>query len=422
MSAAGVSAQEFRPRPEPEPPPEGGAGPAEWVRRNLVNTWYNALLTVLLGPAIGWVVFAALRFVFVTGRWEIVQVNLANFMVGGFPRDQLWRPWVAAFILAAVVGLFVGSTARATADAAAARGDEGDRSRLEVLRRMTPLLLLVAVVAVFVRTPTPLVLLAVAAAVTVAAFLAGRRVPPTARRWITLTLIVGLFAAYQSVAGFGGVSLRNWGGLMLTMFFTVGGITLAFPLGVMVALGRRSSLPAVRAVCVAYVEFFRGVPLIALLFMAWLLLGFFFTPGFPTPSLIIRVLIAFVLFTAAYVAEIVRGGLQSVPRGQYEAAMATGLSPWKVTRLIILPQALRNVIPAMVGQFISLFKDTTLVLIVGFADLLQIARTVTTQPRFLGQGLHAETLMFVSFIFWVGCYWMSRESQRLEQRLGVGER
>jgi general L-amino acid transport system permease protein len=422
MAQAEVTAQEFRPRPEPRPPVERAASPVEWLRLNLFNTWYNSVLTLVLAPAIAWVVYLSLRFVFVTGRWTIIEVNLTNFMVGGFPRDQLWRPWLAAFILAVAVGLFVGRAARATSEAAAERGVATERSWSEVLRRVTPLLLLVAVVAVFVRTPTPLLLLAGAAAVTVASFVAGRRIPSAGGRWVNLGLIVGLFVAYQAVVGFGGVPLRGWGGLMLTLFYTVGGIALAFPLGVLVALGRRSTLPAVRWVCVAYVEFFRGVPLIALLFMAWLLLGFFMTPGFPTPSLHTRVLVAFVLFTAAYIAEIVRGGLQSVPRGQYEAARAVGLPPWKVTRLVVLPQALRNVIPALVGQFISLFKDTTLVLVVGFLDLLRVARTVTAQPRFLGQGLHAEALVFVSFIFWVGCYWMSRESQRLERRLGLGER
>ncbi|HVM12999.1 MAG TPA: amino acid ABC transporter permease, partial [Egibacteraceae bacterium] len=204
--------------------------------------------------------------------------------------------------------------------------------------------------------------------------------------------------------------------------FTIGGILLSFPLGVALALGRRSSLPIVRVGSIVYIEIFRGVPLIALLFMGWLVLGFMIPGWLAVPGRIGRALIIFVLFTAAYVAEIVRGGLQSIPRGQYEAAMALGLSPWKQTRLIVLPQALRNVIPALVGQFISLYKDTSLVFIIAITDLLRVARGVTQQTQFLGQGLHAEALLFISFIYWVGCYWMSRESQRLERRLGVGQR
>jgi general L-amino acid transport system permease protein len=150
-------------------------------------------------------------------------------------------------------------------------------------------------------------------------------------------------------------------------------------------------------------------------------LGFFF-PSDVLPGTAVRVIIAFTIFTAAYVAEIVRGGLQSVPRGQTEAAQAVGLSPVRVTGFIVLPQALRNVIPALVGQFISLFKDTTLVFIIGFLDVLTVADNVTKQPGFVGQGLFAESLVFAAALFWVGAYTLSRESQRLERRLGVGVR
>jgi general L-amino acid transport system permease protein len=210
--------------------------------------------------------------------------------------------------------------------------------------------------------------------------------------------------------------------MLLTVFLAVGGIVLSFPLGVLLALGRRSSLPGVRAVCVAYIELVRGVPLITVLFMGAFMLGFFLPAGTATPSLETRALIALVIFTSAYVAEIVRGGLQSVPRGQLEAAQALGLSTFATTRLIVLPQALRAVIPALVGQFISLFKDTSLVAIIGLTDLLGVARLITSQPDFIAQGLIFETLLFAAFVYWVGSYSMSRESQRLERRLGVGER
>jgi general L-amino acid transport system permease protein len=206
-------------------------------------------------------------------------------------------------------------------------------------------------------------------------------------------------------------ALMGWGTLLI-----------AFPIGLLVALGRRSTLPVVRGTCAAYVEFFRGAPLVTLLFMGFYVLGFFLPPGVTAPDRITRALIIFILFTSAYVAEIVRGGLQGIPRGQWEAAQALGLSPWKQVRLVILPQALRSVIPALVGQAISLFKDTPLVFIIGVPELLRIARAITSQERFLGQGLFAETLVFAALIYWVGSYWMSRESQRLEKRLGVGER
>jgi general L-amino acid transport system permease protein len=208
---------------------------------------------------------------------------------------------------------------------------------------------------------------------------------------------------------------------MLTMFIAVVAMVACFPLGVLLALGRRSSLPALRTLSIGFVEFFRGVPLVVLVLMSTTALGFFF-PQDLLPGRIVRVTVAFTIFTAAYVAEIVRGGLQSVPRGQTEAAQALGLGPWRVTTFIVLPQALRNVIPALVGQFISLFKDTTLVFVIGILDLLSVAENVTTQPEFRGQALLPETFVFVGLLFWVGAYTMSRESQRLEARLGVGQR
>jgi general L-amino acid transport system permease protein len=164
------------------------------------------------------------------------------------------------------------------------------------------------------------------------------------------------------------------------------------------------------------------VPLIAVLFMGAFMIGFLLPPGVDRPSLVTRALIGLVLFTAAYVAEIVRGGLQGVPAGQVEAAQALGLSPVRITTRIVLPQALRNVIPGLVGQFISLYKDTSLVAIIGLTELLGVSRNITAQPDFLAQGLIVETLLFASFVYWAGSYWMSRESQRLERRLGVGER
>jgi general L-amino acid transport system permease protein len=215
---------------------------------------------------------------------------------------------------------------------------------------------------------------------------------------------------------------HDWGGLLLTLYLAIAGIVLSFPIGVLLALGRRSSFPAVRMVCVGYIELIRGVPLITLLFMSALAIGLFLPDFVPIPGLVVRAIVALVLFTAAYVAEIVRGGLQGVPKGQIEAAQALGMSPLRITRRIVLPQALRNVIPALVGQFISLFKDTSLVSIIPLLELLNVAQIVHAQPDFRGQGLHAETLVFASFVYWAFCYSMSRASQRLEQRLGVGER
>jgi general L-amino acid transport system permease protein len=278
-----------------------------------------------------------------------------------------------------------------------------------------------SVVLSLARTLTPALLLLG----TLAAGLIGRRagmlVPGSYRRFAPAVGVLGIITFFQTISGFGGVGWNQWGGLLLTILLAVGGIAISFPIGILLALGRRSSLRVVQVVSVAYIELIRGVPLITLLFMGAFVIGFFFPPGI-TPGLATRALIALVMFTAAYVAEIVRGGLQAVPRGQYEAGQAVGLSPYKVTRLVVLPQALRAVIPAIVGQFISLFKDTSLVVTIGLLDLLAVSESVTSQPQFLAQGLHAETLGFAAFLYWAGSYWMSRSSQRLEKRLGVGER
>jgi len=186
-------------------------------------------------------------------------------------------------------------------------------------------------------------------------------------------------------------------------------------------VGRRSSLPTVRWLSVTYIELIRGVPLITLLLLGIFAIGFFLPAGL-RPGPVARVLTAIVLFESAYVAEVVRGGLQAVPRGQTEASQALGMPRWKTTRRIVLPQALRATIPAMVGQFISLYKDTTLVSLVALFDVLTVSGAATTQPDFLAQGLEVITLPFVALLFWVGSYSMSREARRLEKRLGIGQR
>ncbi|HRQ33253.1 MAG TPA: amino acid ABC transporter permease, partial [Anaerolineales bacterium] len=210
-----------------------------------------------------------------------------------------------------------------------------------------------------------------------------------------------------------------WGGLLLTFLLTVVGILFSFPIGVLLALGRRSELPAVRWFSVGYIELVRGVPLITILFMAQLMLPLFLPEGW-TVDRVVRAMVGITLFSAAYLAENVRGGLQAIPKGQFEAAAALGLSGAQTMIFIILPQALRLVIPILVGQFIALYKDTSLVAIVGLLDLVGIARTVLAQPEFLG--LQREVYVFISLIFWTLSYGMSYVSQRLEERLGVGIR
>jgi general L-amino acid transport system permease protein len=396
--------------------------PKTWVRENLFSSWFNAVLTVVFAALLGWALYRVARFVFVGARWEIVQRNLTLLLVYRFPREELWRLWAALYVLSATFGFAAGSAATVRAAEVASGRARKDPGRRLALQRAGPPLLLVVVLLWLGGSLTATLLVAGVVALGLACRFAGRLLPVRHARWAGAAALAGLLAALTIVIGFGGIGWENWGGLLLTVFLAIGGIVISFPLGILLALGRRSTLPAVRVVCVAYIELIRGVPLITLLFMAFFVIGFFLPPGFATPSLVTRALIAVVLFTAAYVAEVVRGGLQSVPTEQVEAAQALGLSAYKTTRLIVLPQALRAVIPALVGQFISLFKDTSLVAVIGLVELLGVAEVIRNQPEFIAQGLIAETLLFVSLVYWVGSYSMSRESQRLERRLGVGAR
>jgi general L-amino acid transport system permease protein len=198
------------------------------------------------------------------------------------------------------------------------------------------------------------------------------------------------------------------------------GIVVAFPIGVLLAIGRRSKLPVVKLLSILYIELIRGVPLITILFMASVMTPLFL-PGNVQVEHILRAMLGLVMFSAAYLAENVRGGLQAIPRGQEEAAIALGLSPMQTMGLIILPQALRTVIPAIVGQFISLFKDTSLVaLTFPLLELTGIGRAVIGNPEFLGT--QREVFLFIGAVYWIFCYTMSYTSRRLERALGVGQR
>ncbi|WP_226801799.1 amino acid ABC transporter permease [Alkalilimnicola sp. S0819] len=239
--------------------------------------------------------------------------------------------------------------------------------------------------------------------------------------WLASLLLLYPLCAWTlfrgGVAGLAPVPTSDWGGLFLTLVIAGVGMAAALPLGVLLALGRRSRMPITRAICTVFIEFWRGVPLITVLFMASVMLPLFLPQGVNLDKLL-RALIGVALFAGAYMAEVIRGGLQGVDRGQYEAAEALGLGYWRQMGLIILPQALRLVIPGIVNSFIALFKDTTLVLIIGLFDLLGIVQAAATDPRWLGSA--TEGYVFAGLLFWVFCYGMSLYSRRLERRPGAG--
>jgi general L-amino acid transport system permease protein len=344
-------------------PPRVEVGVLGWLKKNLFSPWYNALLTVASLAFVVFVVRAVLRWALFSARWDVVTTNLKVFMIGRYPASEAWRV-LASLAVVAVLGGLTWAFRKAK----------------------------------------------------------GRPI----RRWLVLAWIASFPVIGILLRGFGEdnpfmprVSAEVWSGLLLTLVLAIVGIVASFPIGVLMALGRRSRLPVIKVLCTIYIETIRGVPLISVLFMSQLMLPLFLPPHIRLAT-VMRALVGITLFSSAYTAENVRGGLAAVPRGQYEAAQAVGLNKALMMILIVLPQALRNVIPAIVGQFTALFKDTTLVVIVGLLELLGIGKAVTGQKQFIG--LHQEVYFFVAVLFFICCYLMSYGSRRLEKSLGVGER
>ncbi len=399
-----------------------------WLRRNMFRSPLDGLITVVFGALGLYIVVRVAIFVFVNARWAIVEANLKLLLVGRWPDVHLLRIAVVIVGLAAWGGLIAGwiSGRQIRAGLSMITGLTPAGRIADLTRRFGLIIGTVVLLLLLTDSPGPWLMVGATAVLSVAAVMAGRRFGrrPPASVWATRGLILALVAVpvILYIYMIDAVPLADWEGFLFNVMSAAAGIVLCFPLGVLLALGRRSKLPLLKSLSVVYIEFVRGSPLFVLLLLANVSLEFFVPAAF-APSKVVRAVITFTLFTAAYLAEIVRGGLQSVPRGQEEAAKALGLSPLKQMSRIVLPQALRNVIPAQIGQFISLFKDTTLAgLALGVLDLLDGARVITQQPDFRGQGLIIETLVFAGFLFWVGSFTMSRESQRLERRLGVGTR
>lgn len=354
------------------PPPRRPSGPVAWARRNLFASPFDTALTLVtlwllyefVSAAAGWLVldavFDASSRAECAARgsgacWAVIGARFEQFVFGFYPAEERWRP-VLAFAIA-IAGL-------------------------------VPVL--------FPRVPKRARLLFFSVA---SPFIAG---------W----LIYGGWALPV-------VGTRQYGGFLLTMIIGFTGIAASLPLGIVLALGRRSRLAALRLLSIAFIEFTRGVPLIALLFVASTMLNYFLPPG-TSFDLLVRVLIMVSLFAAAYIAEVVRGGLQAVPAGQFEAAAALGLG-WRQTMLaIVLPQALRISIPGIVNVFIGLYKNSTLVVIIGLLDPLGIARAAASDPQW--NGVSTELYLFVALFFFLSCFAMSRYSLWLERRLAAGAR
>ncbi|MGH2445946.1 MAG: amino acid ABC transporter permease [Candidatus Limnocylindria bacterium] len=390
-------------------PPSTSVGPGEWLRKNLFSSIVSSLMTLLLAALLVWLAIILGQWVLSEARWDVVTRNLRLFLIGQYPVDQAWRLWASLLLLSVLAGVSAGVF--------------GHTVRFLAVSISAIQALLAALMAVSPVGPLITVGMVVNAALVWAGMAVGyRQVVP--RRALVIAWLASIPVIFVLISGIGvaqipDVSSNLWGGLLLTLLLAVVGILLSFPLGVLLALGRRSSLPAIRIVSTAYIELIRAVPLVTILFMADVMLPFFL-PGEIRIDRVVRAMGGITLFSAAYVAENVRGGLQAIPTGQVEAAKALGLSTFRTNVHIVLPQALRSVIPANVGLFISLLKDTTLVAIIGLGELLGIGQSILAQPDSLGANM--EVFAFVGVIFFVLCYAMSQASYRLEAALGVGTR
>jgi len=391
-----------------------------WMRRNLFRSVTDALLTVVSATILGAVLIQVFQFVFLNGRWEIIQVNLKILLVGRFPEELMYLVGLSILAICFSIASLAGGVEQSSSNSQTLPAKLwGSFQRFGLLAATAALLIVLAADFDAVAFGG-YVLVSI-----VAGTLFGRLRRTTALKklpgliWVFLNASIPMALIFITI---GQAALEEWGGFLINFYLAIVSITLSFPLGVLLALGRRSSLPLLRWLSTTYIELIRGAPLFVLLLLAGVALEFFI-PANIAPDAIIRAITVFTLFTAAYLAEIIRGGLQSIPKGQEEAGKALGLSTFKITFLITLPQALRNVIPAQIGQFISLFKDTTLAgVALSVFELLNVGTAITKQDDYLGLGLIYETLAFVGLLFWVGSYVMSRESQRIEKKLGVGVR
>lgn len=380
-----------------------------WVRTNLFSTWYNTVITIVLLYGLANALVGLAGWIAQAQGWTAAFTNMKLILAWTYPNDQIWRPQLAVLIVAALLGLSAGVW-------------RGVVQLVTIGAALTTGALAVPAVGLpefagTVGLPSWLVL-----AMSVALLLLGIPLGRRAGGWLRWGLIVLWIAIYPIIILIvrGGIGLpvvetKLWGGLMLTLLLAISGIVLSFPIGVALALGRRSRLPVIRIFCVAYIELIRGVPLVTVLYMGSLLLPLFL-PGGESVDQFIRAMVAVTLFSAAYLAENVRGGLQALPAGQTEAARALGLNVVQTTFLITLPQALRAIVPLLVGQSIGLFKDTSLVVIVGLIDLLGAAQNVVGQPDWLGTpgGVWRETFLVIAAIYWIFSFTMSRVSKRIE--------
>lgn len=395
-------------------PPINQLGAWAWAKKNLFSSWFNTVLTIVSLLVIAWVAINLLSWVFTQADWKVIRDTFRLLLVGRYPAAYLWQVWSGLAVIIALAGLTWGVLARNT--------------RLFDRRGLISLAIIAAIIVVVLALLTEPISIAISLgllALMVLIAFAGQKlgqIKPQFANWLPLLWLVGFLVSFTLIRGLvvgRTVKLDDLGGLLLTLLVAAVSIVVSFPFGVLLALGRRSELPVIRWLSVAYIELVRGLPLITILFASQLLVPLALPSQFRTER-VMRAIVGFTLFSAAYLAENVRGGLQAVPRGQAEAAKALGMNPLLTTSLIVLPQALKAVIPTIVGQFISLFKDTSLLAIVGLAELLGMGQAILANPQYLGRS--GEVYLFIGLIYFICCYAMSSASRRLEKQLGAPRR
>ncbi|MBD7977773.1 MULTISPECIES: amino acid ABC transporter permease [Pseudomonas] len=352
------------------PAPAMSVGLLGWIRANLFSNWVNTLLTFIGLYLIWLIVPPIIEWAFIKADWVgssradcsregacwvFIGERFSQFMYGFYPAELRWRVDLSVWL--AVIG---------------------------------------------------------AAPLFIPAF---RHKVRYGLAYLVIYPLLAYWLLHGGFLGLSTVSTTQWGGLMLTIVIAAVGIAGALPLGILLALGRRSEMPAIKVICVTFIEFWRGVPLITVLFMSSVMLPLFLPEGMNLDKLM-RAMVMVIFFEAAYIAEVVRGGLQAIPRGQYEAAAAMGLGYWRSMLLVILPQALKLVIPGIVNTFIALFKDTSLVIIIGLFDFLNSIKRATADPAWLG--MSTEGYVFAAAVYWIFCFAMSRYSMHLERKLDTG--
>ena len=410
-------------------PPASTVGIIGWLRKNLFSGPINSILTFIgiallvisVPPILNWTIFDAVWsggsdacrvnpnaacWTFAGSWWEF-------FLYGFYEKTERWR--IDLVLWAFYVGVaFV-----------LVEDEHRTKRPISTILAFAIAILTIIFVSMLVTHGAPILWMLIGALVSVGLVMWAWTLPNGRNRIAMILLfcfpVYTYFLMGGGILGLEAVSTSDWGGFSLTLVIAITGIVASLPLGVLLALGRRSEMPVLRLICTLFIEFWRGVPLISVLFMSSFMLPLFVPKGVDFDQLI-RALIGVALFSSAYMAEVVRGGLQAIPKGQYEGAMSLGLSFWKMMGLIVMPQALKIVIPGIVNTFIGLFKDTTLVLIIGLLDLLSAVQTATTNPEWSIKSVPYTGYAFVALVFWVHCYGMAWYSRYLEDKLHTGHK